>query len=214
MIIVGAQGFAKELLEIFFHKNELNNIAFFDDINLNSKDKLYDIFPILKSETEVLHYFSSKNADFTIGVGNPVIREKLFLKFISLGGVFKSTISKKAIIGSYDVSILEGCNILDNAIVSNSVKIGRGCILYYNTTVTHDCVVGDFVELSPGATLLGRCKVDSFTQIGANATILPKINIGKNVILGAGSVVTKDIPDNCVAVGVPAKIIKYLEVLK
>ena len=40
-------------------------------------------------------------------------------------------------------------------------------------------------------------------------SMFTKINIGKNVIVGAGAVVTKDIPDNCVAVGVPAKIIKY-----
>nr|WP_250349320.1 DapH/DapD/GlmU-related protein [Flavobacterium anhuiense] len=48
-----------------------------------------------------------------------------------------------------------------------------------------------------------------FSQIGANSTILPKVKIGKNVIVGAGSVVTKDIPDNCLVVGVPARIIKF-----
>ena len=79
--------------------------------------------------------------------------------------------------------------------------------------MTHDCIVNDFVELSPNVVLLGNVEVGSFTQIGASSTILPKIKIGTNVIIGAGSVVTKDIPDNCVAVGAPAKVIKALKPL-
>ena len=47
--------------------------------------------------------------------------------------------------------------------------------------------------------------------IGGNCTILPGVTIGNNVIIVAGAVVTKDIPDNCIAAGVPAKVIKQLE---
>lgn len=42
-------------------------------------------------------------------------------------------------------------------------------------------------------------------------TILPGVTIGENAIVGAGSVVTKDVPDNAVVVGTPAKVIKYLD---
>ena len=48
-------------------------------------------------------------------------------------------------------------------------------------------------------------------SIGANASIIGNIIIGNNVIIGAGSVVVKDVPDNCVFAGVPAKIIRYLD---
>ncbi|MDO4565403.1 MAG: DapH/DapD/GlmU-related protein, partial [Clostridia bacterium] len=47
--------------------------------------------------------------------------------------------------------------------------------------------------------------------IGGNCTILPGVTIGNNVIVAAGAVVTKDVPDNCVVAGVPAKIIRNLE---
>ena len=47
--------------------------------------------------------------------------------------------------------------------------------------------------------------------IGARVSILPGVTIGENAIVGTGSVVTKDVPDNCVAVGVPAKVVKRLE---
>ena len=57
------------------------------------------------------------------------------------------------------------------------------------------------------------CTIGNYSNIGTNATILPKIKIGKNVIVGAGTVVTKDVEDNAVVVGIPGKIIKYSEAL-
>lgn len=46
--------------------------------------------------------------------------------------------------------------------------------------------------------------------LGANVTIVGKVHIGNNVIVGAGSVVVKDVPDNCIVAGNPAKIIRYI----
>ena len=210
MIIVGAKGFAKEVLEIFHQLNVVDNIAFYDDVTCDIGNFLFGKFPILKNEVEVQSFFSKYNNYFTIGIGKPKLRYELYKKFVELGGVIRSSISPTATIGSYDVHIGLGTNILTNSIISNSVKIGKGCIIYYNVIITHDCKVGDFIELSPSVILLGNVKVGSFTQIGANATILPNVSIGKNVIIGAGAVVTKDIPDNCVVVGIPAKVIKEL----
>ena len=48
-------------------------------------------------------------------------------------------------------------------------------------------------------------------SLGANVIIIGRVYVGNNVTVGAGSVVVKDVPDNCVIVGNPAKIIKYLD---
>ena len=210
MLIVGAKGFAKEVLEVLHQLNEIENLVFFDDVNEDAPDLLYNQFPVLKTIEKVSEYFKTVDPSFTIGIGNPILRKKLADKFEFIGGIFSSTISPLANIGSYDIKIGSGTNILSGVIISNSSKIGMGCIVYYNSIITHDSNIGDFVEISPSATLLGRCAIGSYSQIGSNATILPDIVVGKNVIIGAGSVVTKNIPDNCVAFGTPAKIIKEL----
>jgi len=213
MLIIGAKGFAKEVLEIFKQLNETKNIAFYDDVNTYMDYSLYNVYPILKNKIEVETYFNKNGNSFTLGIGNPVLRYKMASKFNSLGGKLVSIISPQAIIGSYDVNVGMGTNILAQATLSNSVTIGNGCIIYYNVIITHDCKVGDFVELSPGATLLGNVVVGSFSQIGSNATILPNVSIGKNVTIGAGAVVINNVPDNSVVVGIPAKIIKTVEPL-
>ena len=71
--------------------------------------------------------------------------------------------------------------------------------------VEHECIIENFVHIAPGAVLTGNVIVGENTLIGANATILPGIKIGKNCIIGAGSVVVKDVCDNSVVKGNPAK---------
>ena len=214
MIIIGAKGFAKEVLEVLHQLNDIDNLVFYDDVNIDMPEILYDRFAIIKSISEAQEYFNTIDNRFTIGIGNPILRKKLYDKFTAMGGKFVSTISSSSSIGSYDVEIGFGSNILSGSIFSNSSRIGMGCIIYYNVIITHDCKVGDFVELSPNAILLGNVEVGSYSRIGSNATILPNIKIGKNVLVGAGSVVTKDLPDNCVAAGIPARIIKELPPLE
>jgi len=213
MLIIGAKGFAKEVLQVFHDSDFIGKIAFYDDVNPDVSGLLFDEFPILKDEDEVVQFLKDNGNQFTIGIGSPVLRYKLHKKFLNLGGIFSSSISPLAQIGSYDVIIGKGSNVLSQAVFSNSSQIGIGCIIYYNVVITHDCVVDDFVEIAPNVVLLGRCKVGSFSQIGANVTILPDVKIGTNVIIGAGSVVTRNIPDNCIAVGSPAKVIKNLDPL-
>ncbi len=210
MLIIGAKGFAKEVLQILHQNGELDQLAFYDDITPDIGDKLLNQFKVLKSIDEAEHFFNAVDKRFTIGIGNPFLRYKMYQKFIERGGVFTSTISKGAEIGSYEISIGRGSNILSGVKISNNSKIGLGCMIYYNSIITHEVEIGKFVEISPGATLLGRCKIGDFTHIGSGAIILPDVIIGNNVVIAAGAVVTKNIQDNVMAAGLPAIIKKKL----
>ncbi|MCB9201607.1 MAG: acetyltransferase [Flavobacteriales bacterium] len=208
MLILGARGFAREVFDVLVEHLEIEDIAFYDDVNKYDKNLVYNRIPILDNEDKVRSFFIEKGNQYTIGIGSPRLRYMLYNKFNGLGGSISSAISSKSQFGMYDIKLGEGANILPNSVISSCVEIGKCPIVYYNVVITHDCKIGDFVELSPNATLLGGVKVGDYTHIGANATILPKVEIGDNVIIGAGSVVTKDIPSDSIAYGNPAVVVK------
>ena len=114
------------------------------------------------------------------------------------------------------------------------INYGRNTILGKNVFINFDCtfldlggiVIEDNVMLAPKVSLLteghpvspndrqtlttGKIHIKKNAWIGANATILPGVTIGKNSVVAAGAVVSKDVPDNTIVGGVPAKLIKAI----
>jgi sugar O-acyltransferase (sialic acid O-acetyltransferase NeuD family) len=105
-----------------------------------------------------------------------------------------------------DAHLGKGCQVLARAAVCTAVRMGEACIVNTSATVDHESILGDGVHIAPGATVTGCVQVGDYTLVGAGAVVLPRIRIGRNVIIGAGSVVCRDIPDNKVAYGNPARV--------
>jgi sugar O-acyltransferase (sialic acid O-acetyltransferase NeuD family) len=106
------------------------------------------------------------------------------------------------------VRIGDGSMVLQSATVNADSVIGRHVILNTDCSVDHDCRVGDFVHIAPGGRLGGSVTVGEGTFLGIGVKVLPGVRIGRWSVVGAGAVVTRDLPDNCTAVGVPAGVIK------
>ena len=153
MLIVGAKGFAKEILEILHQNTYKKQIVLFDNVNSEVNGQLYERYRILKSIDDAKNHFINSGNEYTIGIGDPKLRERIYKQFNDIGGKLTSTISVNSETGSYDTNIDIGCNILSGVKISNSVSIGKGCIIYYNAIVTHDCIIDDFVEISPSVNI-------------------------------------------------------------
>jgi len=88
--------------------------------------------------------------------------------------------------------------------------IGKHCIINTAASVDHDCVIEDFVQISPHATLCGGVSVGEGSQVGAGAVVIPGIRIGRWSLVAAGAVVLRDVPDNVLVMGNPARVVKNL----
>ena len=97
-----------------------------------------------------------------------------------------------------------GCHILGNITFGSNVMIGPKTVIWGRD---HGIEQGKPMKVQKHIKL--DINVDNDVWIGANVTILKGIKIGKGAVIGAGAVVTKDIPEYAVAVGNPAKVIKY-----
>ena len=101
-------------------------------------------------------------------------------------------------------------------IIPKELKMGGGCIVYHPySTVLNAEKIGENFSCAHGTTLGwgkgGRPIIGNRVILGAAVTIIGGITIGNNVTVGAGSVGVKDVPDNCIVAGNPAKIIRYID---
>lgn len=141
-----------------------------------------------------------------VAIGNNATRKKVVE---SISHPFGSVVHPSAVVSNFS-HVQAGSMILHGAILQAQVRVGNHVVVNTGSQVDHDCELGDFVHIAPGAVLCGNVKVGEGTLIGAAATVIPGIRIGKWAIVGAGTVVTKDVPDYAVVVGVPSRVVKIL----
>ena len=201
MFLYGASGHAKVIVDIL-QKNGVEINGLFDDD------------PEIKTLGEIICYGKFdlnviKGNKLIISIGNNTTRKNI-VENITNKVLYGNAIDISSII-SKSVILKNGIVIMPNAVINADSIIGNHAIINTSASIDHECIIEDFVHISPNATLCGNVYIGESSHIGAGATIIPNIKIGKNVIVGAGSVVTKDIPDNYTAVGIPARKIKRNE---
>ena len=92
-----------------------------------------------------------------------------------------------------DIGAFSYINAKEGVTIEDNVQIGSHCSIYSVSTIDNSS---------------GKVVLKNNCRIGSHSTILPGVSIGKNSIIGAHSLVNKDIPDNVVSFGVPAKVVR------
>lgn len=195
--ILGIGGHAKVIIQTVFLQFSYQIIIFDDDTSKHGLD--FYGFKVQGSINEFIYGPS------VIAIGNNKIRN--FIANKSVGASWVKIIHPSAVI-STDVVIGEGTIVMAGSIIQPGAIVGKHCIINTGSCIDHDCIIGDFVHVAPNCAIAGGVKIGEGTFVGIGTSIIPNVEIGKWTTIGAGSAVICNIPDNCLAVGVPAIIKK------
>ncbi|MBK9041600.1 MAG: acetyltransferase [Bdellovibrionales bacterium] len=193
----------REILRLF----SSNLLAIFDDTpEIKSPFSDVALFHGSTFDGWIAQQAKRSEIGFVVSIGNPHGKARLNIaKRLKKCGLRPVTLVHPTACIAKNVKIGECAQIMAGAIIQPNVILGHSCIVNTKSSVDHDCELQDSTEVGPGATLCGNVLLKEGAWVGAGATILPRIAIGKNSVIGGGALVTKDVPENSVYAGVPAR---------
>lgn len=207
--IVGSGGFGREvrcLIDDINQERRAWNLIGFVNTDRSDEGEAEGV-PVLSMEKVLAR---SRLPAFALGLGHPQVKARVLASFVKEARwpnlVHPSVIRSSRVTFAGQGIILTAGNVLTTNILINDFAMLNLCC-----TVGHDVRLGAFTVVSPGVNISGYVTVGEGSSIGTGAKIIEGKKIGEWSVIGAGAVVTKDIPDNSTAVGVPASVIKSRE---
>lgn len=202
IVIVGNGGFAKEVEFLIHRMNEeeptWNFLGYIDNNTDDSR--------VVGGDQYLLNVKEELNV--VIAIGEPQLRSKLYSLYKENEYLKFPNVIDPSVIISSRVEMGQGNIIGAGTIITVDITIGDFNIINLDCTVGHDAIIESYVTINPSVNVSGNVHVKSGTNIGTGSQIIQGKTVGARVVLGAGAVVASDIEDDCVAVGVPAKVIK------
>lgn len=206
LAIIGAGDLGRQIAHYIVQDTAMEIVGFFDDTKVAGSQ--VDGIAVLGAVDAVADAFSSGKFEaliLAIGYHHLDVKRALFKKFNHIP--FASFVHASAWVDPSaeihaGVVIFPGCVIDKNAVVNANVLVNIHC------TISHDSVIGAHSFLSPRVAIAGFCKIGEQCTLGINSTIIDSLTVASDTQVGAGAVVTKDILQKGLYVGVPAKQIK------
>lgn len=205
VIVIGAGGHSHSVCDILLQDVTVEIVGLIDG---NAECGFFGI-PLLGCDDDLAELFSKRIADHAfVALGSNKLRNKLTKTLVDIGYTMINAISPKAVISPY-AALGSGIAVMPGAVINAGAVIGNGSIINTNCSVDHDTKVSEYVHIAPGCAICGNVSIGAGTFIGVGTSVVDGVSIGSSTMIGAGAAVVGDIPDNCTAVGVPAKVIKF-----
>lgn len=208
IFVIGSSGHAKVAIDAIEQDGEYRIVGLIDSFRPVGETVFG--YPILGTEDDLPRLARLHGADAAfVAIGDnwqrSVMAEKLLDRLPGIEFVTVvhpgARLSPRAVLG-------RGSIVMAGAVLAADTRVGASCIVNTCASVDHDCVLEDFSSVAPGAILGGRVVVGAFSSVGIGAVVSNGRRIGTHSVIGAGAVVLADLPERCVAWGVPAKAVR------
>lgn len=212
IVIIGAGGFAREVLDIFDACNDAGDryevLGYVVEPPYGAPGTIIHERPILGG----LEWLEGRHRDVHIicGVGAPELRLRLVSEAAKRGGRFCSVFHPSVRMSRRN-SIGTGVVIAAGSILTNQIRIGDHVQINLDCTIGHDVILGDFVTVAPGTHISGEVTISTGCNIGTGVNLINRLTVGEWSVIGAGSTVIRNVPPNATVVGVPGRVVKQRE---
>lgn len=209
VMILGAGGHAQVVADILLRARETGTncqpIGFLDDNRALVGTTILGL-PVLGTIGQLREF---DHDAVIVAIGDNRTRAHIFAALRAQGEYMVNAVHRAAVLAS-DVCLGQGVMICAGVVVNTGTVIGDNVILNTGCTVDHHNHIGDHVHIAPGVHLGGGVIIGEGAFIGIGSTVIPQRAVGAWSVLAAGSVMTRDIPPEVTAAGIPARVIRRL----
>jgi len=208
IILIGGGNQAHYTIDIIEKEGKYNIIGIIDSIHEIDSDKFgYKILGRQENISQLIKKYDIEGG--VISIGDNWGRYHVYNQILELAPTFKfvNAIHPSVIIGN-NVKLGIGIVAMAGCIFNPKSTIGDFTFFATGAQIEHDCQIGDFSSISAGSITGGHVKLGKFSAITLGVTVVDRLEIGENTVIGSGSLVTKSLPNNVLAYGSPAKIIR------
>jgi len=208
IILIGGGNQAHYTIDIIEKEGKYNIIGIIDSIHEIDSDRFgYKILGRQENISQLIKKYNIEGG--IISIGDNWGRYHVYNQILELAPTFKfvNAIHPSVIVGN-NVKLGVGIVAMAGCIFNPKSTIGDFTFFATGAQIEHDCQIGNFSSISAGSITGGHVKLGKFSAITLGVTVVDRLEIGENTVIGSGSLVTKSLPDNVLAYGSPAKIIR------
>lgn len=210
VIIFGASGLGRVVLDIF-NSNNVTVYCFLDDDNSLHGKEINDIAVLGRTDDEGILKYLGKKCEAFVASDDNRYRETITEMLKSKRKVMPvNAIHANAFVS--DLAFIGYGNLINaGAIVNPNAKVANHCIVSSNVVVDFDVKLDDYVQIGAGSILNSGVQVGKGAFIGSGVTVVSGVKIGAKARVGAGSVVIADVDAGQTVFGNPAKLIEKVK---
>jgi len=203
LVILGTRWLAEELLDLVSEIPDYQVIGFIENQEPERCRERLEGLPVWWVDD-----LPTLGPDVRAVCGISTTHRRQYIEQVRALGALFATLRHPTARISARARVGEGCIISPFVSISTQTALDNQVFVNRGVLIGHHTRIGEYCSLQPGANIAGLVTIGPRTYIGMGAIVRDRVTIGEGCVIGAGAVVTKDLPDRVLALGVPARIVE------